>query len=112
MTLIQTEHTAAAASRDLSNAETTTLFRQLRRLMAACGAKTNKHDLAIVLITACIEGGLDTRPRLIGALRQLGLDPRHAAIVLNNETGDDPRRHRWHRDIDGGYRLHPEQLSP
>jgi hypothetical protein len=40
----------------------------------------------------------------VQALTALDLDRRHINIVLNEETGDVPERHRWRFDADGRYR--------
>jgi hypothetical protein len=79
----------------------------LQKLAADCGEKANKHHVAIVLTTACIEEGVDTRGGIIAALQAAGLKHDHAAVVLREETGDDRRLHRWQRDEAGRYRLHP-----
>jgi hypothetical protein len=100
MTIKQSDYAAAAPS------GTNALFERLRQLKAACGP--NKHDLAIVLVSACILEGLDTRARIVGALRKLGLNYRHVAIILEDGTGDNPQQHRWQRDTEDRYRLHDE----
>lgn len=78
---------------------------RLRGLIDACQPGTNRHDQAIVAITACIEEGLNTRAGIIAEMRQLGFDPRHVAITLNGGSGVDPRSHRWRRDAAGQYAL-------
>lgn len=82
-------------------------FQRLQALMADCGSKCSRNDVAIVLIIGCITEAIDTRPQIIGALRKLGLDYRHAAIILKNGTGSSPTGHRWQRGPDGRYTLHP-----
>ena len=89
----------------------TALFRRLRAIKAACGLKPNKDDLAIVLITACIQEGLNQGRRITGALERLGLNRRHAGKILAEGTGDCPSRHRWQRDSDGFYSLHEDDVS-
>lgn len=76
----------------------------LRGLQRDCGP--NRNDQAVALITACIEEGWSTRARIVGALKALGFDGRHAAIMLNDNAGSDPAGHRWQRDQTGVYRLH------
>lgn len=93
---------------DRSKADTNALFKRLRKLMENCGPDSSKHDLALVGISACIVESIDTRPRIIGVLRTLGLHPQHVAIILNDGTGNDPQRHRWQRDAEGRYSLHEE----
>lgn len=91
----------------MTNIQQDDVLDELRQLKAICGP--NKHDQATILISACIGEGLDTRPRIVGALRHLGLDYRHVNIVLNKLTGGDPQRHRWMRDAEGCYSLHQEE---
>ncbi len=73
------------------------LFRDFRDLMQACG--TNKNDKADVLITALIDAGINTGPRIIGAAKRLDLDGQHAGIRLKEGIGQ-----RWSRDRYGKYR--------
>jgi len=88
--------------RDPSDAD---IFERLKGLIAACGSRPNKHDLATVLIEACIEEGIDTGPRIIGALSKLGLKAGHVGIMLKNGTGAHPTGYRWQRASDGRYSL-------
>ncbi|MCB4862723.1 hypothetical protein K7W03_24355 [Sphingobium sp. PNB] len=81
------------------------LFDRLRGLIQACGTEANKHDQAIAVIAACIDEGLNTRPRIVGAMRHLGFSAAHAAMMLNEATGCDPSRYRWQRDSTGRYSL-------
>lgn len=78
---------------------------RLRELKAACGWPKDKHAVATVLIMACIEEGVATRAQIIGALKSIGLDYRHVAIILNEGTGGAPARHRWRLDGEGRYSL-------
>ena len=100
---------AAIQTPDRSKEEDAEAYRRLRRLQRAFGANPNKHELALTLITACILQGWDTRSRIVGTLRKLGLDHGHAVLMLTEGTGSNPSRHRWERGVDGHYRLHPEQ---
>ncbi|QGP77779.1 hypothetical protein [Sphingobium sp. CAP-1] len=77
-------------------------MKRLRRLLDTHGSGGNKHEQATMLIEACIMEGLNTAPKIVGALRQLGFDPRHAAIVLK---GDTDYAHRWVKDANGIYSL-------
>ena len=81
------------------------LFDRLRGLIQACGPEANKHDQAIAVIAACIDEGLNTRPRIVGAMKHLGFSTAHAAMILNEATGSDPSRYRWQRDSSGRYSL-------
>ena len=82
---------------------------RLRGLLEDCGPGISKHDLAIILITACIDEGLNTRPRIVGALKSLGFNSRHVAIVLKYETGDNPESKRWQVRKEGVYCLLDER---
>lgn len=86
-------------------ADSANLFDRLRALLDACGSAANQHDRAIVGITACIDEGIDTRPRIIGVMQHLGFDRRHIALILNEGTGGDVNRHRWQRKEEGHYSL-------
>jgi hypothetical protein len=81
------------------------LFRRLRELKASLPKGVNKHEVAIVLILACIEEGVNTRGRIGTVLAHIGLDRAHVMIILNEGTGVDPSRHRWSRDGNGVYSL-------
>lgn len=81
--------------------ETTTLFRNLRKLMAECGS--NKNDRAIMVITALIESGIDTGPRIVGAMKQLDFNRQHAAMMLKEGLGRNRDQHRWSKDDEGKY---------
>lgn len=90
----------------ITKEETAAMFKKLRELKRACGRGANMNDVAVVLITACIEEGLNVRARIIPALEHLGLEWNHVARTLRVETGDDPRLSRWSRRADGTYVLH------
>jgi hypothetical protein len=83
----------------------TLLFRGLRRLKRNCRTK-NQADLAVVLAIACIEAGMDTKPRILGALQTLGLNRGHAAKVLAENLGV-----RWQCTSDGRYVLYDASKS-
>jgi len=84
-----------------------TVFERLRALKADCGA--NKHDQAVALISACILEGLDTGPRIVGALTAIGMNPNHIRIMLRELTGASPDCHCWRRDGEGRHSLHEEE---
>jgi hypothetical protein len=87
--------------------EVNAIFTRLRALKAECLRHTkNKHDLAIILISACIEEGFTRGNRITGTLKHLGLNRQHAGKTLADGTGDDPDRHYWRKDSAGHYWLH------
>lgn len=55
--------------------------------------------------TPMLMRGQATRPHILGVAKALGLNPAHAAIILNEAAGSDPARHRWWRGENGTYRL-------
>jgi hypothetical protein len=82
------------------------LFDGFRQLMAECGPTVNKHDLVNVLISACIDQGLNTGPRIVGALDALGFNRRHVGMLLKEGRGEEAERHTWKRNQQGQYTLH------
>ena len=82
------------------------LFRLLSRLLNQFNPAANKHDRVTVLIDICIMEGANTRPLIVAGIKAHGFDARHVAIILNNGTGNDPKRHRWQRDDEGYYQIH------
>lgn len=82
------------------------LLDYLRELIDVCGPSTNKHELGIVLITACIDRGVVAGTRIIDILRQLGFKGNHVALLLKSDTGNDPVRYRWQKCETGVYRNH------
>lgn len=82
---------------DVPDTALNAIFRDLRILKRVSGP--NKNDEADVLISALIDRGINTGPRIIGAAKRLDLDGRHAGIRLREGIG-----HRWSRDKDGTYR--------
>lgn len=79
----------------------------LRALDRACGPAISKPDRVIVLIHACIEGGFDTKERILQVLQRMDCNMTHARIILSKSTGGNPSRHRWERDESDTYRNHP-----
>jgi AraC-like DNA-binding protein len=78
-------------------------YAALRELLDACGP--NKNDRAIVLIGACIGDGVATKGKIVSVGARFGLNPRHVAAILDQDTGTNPERHRWQRDGKGNYSL-------
>lgn len=87
------------------------LIGRLRNLRDSCGEGSNKHDLAIVLISACLDEGVNTKTSIIGVLTAVGFNPKHVAIVLKNETGNNPASSRWRIDDEGRHSL-LEEVAP
>ena len=96
---------------DETKEQTAHIFRKLRMLMDALGQKPNRNDLAVLVISACILEGRDTRGRIQGTLRTLGFKPPHVASVLNHGTGDDPELHGWQLNCEGRFQLHPARKA-
>ena len=88
-----------------SKPSSSAMFERLQRLIDHNGKKPNKHDLAIVLITACISEGVNTGPKIIGVLTHLGFNNKHVAMILKAEAGTNPELHRWRKTQDGHYSL-------
>lgn len=77
-----------------------------RELLATCGSNLNHQ--AIVLITALIGDGVNTRRDILDAAEHNGLKRGHVAIVLAKETGNSPHAHRWRVDEHGVYSNWPD----
>ncbi len=89
-----------------AESERRALFDRLRTLRDELKETTpNKNDQAIVLIAACILGGICRGPNIVSALVYLGFSNVHAGATLHRSTGSNPQRHKWCRDSDGRYRL-------
>lgn len=76
-------------------------YAALRELLNTCGP--NKNDRAVALISACIGDGAATRGEIVSVGARLGLNSRHVAAILDQDTGTNPERHRWQRDRKGTY---------
>ena len=79
------------------------MFDWLRELGSLCGDKPNKHDVVTAQILGCLAAGLNTRKRIVSALRHLGHDNAHINIILDRGTGNHPERHHWYIDDDQRY---------
>lgn len=82
------------------------LIRDLRALDAACQPGSDKHHRAIVLITACIEAGVNRGTDIVDMMVELGFNTQHIGKLLSDQTGDDPSRHHWKRNADGRRCMH------
>ncbi len=81
------------------------LFARLRLLREQCGPTANEHDLAYILINACIEEGINTKAHMNGVLRHLDLSRGFIAITLKQGTGSNPESFAW-RCVEGVYSSH------
>ena len=81
------------------------LQRELRELDNLLGGSVNKHDCCLTLIVVCIENGVDLTNEIIGAIRPLGYSNFHIGKLIHDNTGNDPKRHRWSRDASGHHTL-------
>ena len=79
------------------------LYQDMKNLIASCGVEANRHDLAIVVIEASLDDGINTKPHLIGFLQHLGFDRGHVANLLKFETAS----RRW-QCVNGVYSTRPE----
>lgn len=84
-----------ALSREAPAAEVDEIFQRLRELKSNLGKPTNADNRLTAMIAACIDEGINTSPRIIGAALQLGFDLRHTRRVLRSGIG-----HTWHRAAD------------
>jgi hypothetical protein len=85
-------------SSDALESEVTAIFRRVRKLIKDCGAGRDKHDRANILISACIDEGLDTSAWIVGTARHLGFVDTHIRITLRKGIGE-----RGSRDESGDY---------
>ncbi len=92
--------------------DTRRIFHRLRTITFSFGTKPNKNLLAKSLITACIEEGLNSKNRIVGALAVLGLNRAHTISVLNNQTGTDSGIHTWNMNSLGKYELLRNPTAP
>jgi hypothetical protein len=84
------------------------LLQRLQDLRTALSADgVNKNDQAAMLINALIEEGIDTGPRRVGALTELGFNQKHAGMMLRTGLKLKPKWPNWGRRKDGTYYLPP-----
>lgn len=70
----------------------------------ACGPEANKHDRAIVLISFCIDNGIDTIGHIINVLKRFGFHQGHIGSLLKDLSGHNAEVYWWSRDSAGRYR--------
>lgn len=97
-------------SSTLSDSEVATVFRRLRDLKKALRPHVDSNLLAIEMIKAIIGEGWDTGPRIIGTMKQLGFDAKHAGATLGKNRGNNPKLHYWLREEDGRYVAHDDPM--
>ncbi|TPG13201.1 hypothetical protein [Sphingomonas oligophenolica] len=73
-------------------------FQRLRQLKEGFPTEINKHDRVLILISACVDEGFVTGPRITGAIAQLGFNRQHAGIMLQEGCGQ-----RWIKDEKGNF---------
>jgi hypothetical protein len=84
---------------DSPSCDVTAVFDGLDELLAACRSAPY-DDRLTVMITACIERGINTRPRIVGAARRKSFNAEKASRFLTKATGK-----LWLREKDGVYSL-------
>lgn len=65
-----------------------------------------KNDKAILVIIACIEGGITKGSDIVKIGSDLGLKPRSMGIQLAKGKSIIPKPNRWFKREDGSYTLH------
>lgn len=82
---------------------------ELRPLYNELEGAVSKHDLAIVLIKACLDTGIDTGPAIVTTLAELGLNSQHVGMMLSKHCAPRASESFWHKTAEGTYALHPEE---
>lgn len=80
-----------------------TMIDDLATMLRRMPSNVGKHDRAIVVILACIEGGVSGGAEIVHAGRRLGFNAQHFGMMLTKGAGNEPARHLWRRDKDGCY---------
>ncbi|RYG89843.1 MAG: hypothetical protein EON59_00945 [Alphaproteobacteria bacterium] len=93
---VKTPPAADTLPRDAPDAEVYAIFQDLRHLMHS--TKANDNDKLDILISALIDRGINSGPRIVGAAVRLDFDGAHAGIRLSHGIG-----RRWMRDADRTY---------
>lgn len=86
-----------------TNAQWEAFHDDLDRLLDACGPTANRNEQAVVLISACIEAGINNLGQIIKVLEPLGFKRGHLASILTK--GKAPP---WARDAAGTFSLLPK----
>ena len=85
-----------------TTSEMTKLFHDLEILLWSCGPEASKHDQVKVLISACIDDGIDKGPWIVGTVSSMGFNARHIGKILHDHVN-----HLWSRDSGGQYTTLP-----
>lgn len=92
--------------------DTDAIILRLRDLDEALMArKLNKHERANMLISSCIDEGVDSGSRIVGLLRELGFDRQHVGMLLKGGIQRHPEWPNWGRTDAGAYFVPPEPPS-
>lgn len=71
--------------------------------------KVNKQELLMMIISACIEGGIDREREIVGIVPTIGeYSHPYVAVFLKKSTGADANRYPWFADAFGTYHLHDQ----
>ena len=87
---------------DAAKEELNRIFGGIRELLNACKG-ANARDRATIAISALIDNGINTRPRILGSMKKLYFNPNQTIVVLDARTGIDPSRCHWRLDEAGIY---------
>lgn len=80
------------------------LILAIRGMLKLCQSE-DRNTQAMLAITALIEGGIDTGPRIVGTAKNLGFKPAHFGAVLKKSTGSVRGHHSWKRKSNGIYEV-------
>lgn len=80
--IVVPESTSKAPSSDTGEGDNAR-FRRLRWLKERAAQGGNMNGIAIVLIEACIEGVVHTKPRIAAVLKAIRLNVRHVGLTLD-----------------------------
>jgi len=69
--------------------------------------KANKHDRALMLISACISDGITAEQHIIGTVATVGFNHGHVAKLLKDGIRLKPEWPYWGRDENGRYFVPP-----
>ncbi|MHA0328814.1 hypothetical protein [Sphingomonas melonis] len=99
--LSNTPPSAVAESSDIAFYR---LILAIRDMLKRCQSE-DRNTQAMLAITALIEGGVNTGPRIVGTAKNLGFKPAHFGAVLKKSTGSVRGHHLWNRKSGGVYEV-------